>query len=164
MGHNVGKQLGYHILSFLTKVTPTYKPHITLQLLSPKSTRHFLFQLLDKYFPIGSPQTMFSFHLIIHLWHFKNQTLNDEKSFWNVSLDTLMCPLQITNWHWTPFIYPSCSLCLLFQSVSSVISLVDIPLKFRHWIRALISTLSICRNFPRVLQWFQHLHVWGSLL
>ena len=25
---------------------------------------------------------------------------------WNVPLDMLMCPLQITNWHWTPYDWP----------------------------------------------------------
>ena len=42
----------------------------------------------------------------VHVFHSCQRTVNHGK-IWNVPLDALICPLQITNRHWTPIIDPS---------------------------------------------------------
>ena len=44
---------------------------------------------------------------------FSHRTINHRK-ICNASLDALMCPLQIINWHWTPVINPSWCECMLY--------------------------------------------------
>ena len=51
----------------------------------------------------------------ISVWHQLYQRTINNKHFWNVTLDTLMCAPQITNWYWTPITDPSCHKQIFYQ-------------------------------------------------
>ena len=41
-------------------------------------------------------------------------------------LDTLICPLQIINWHWTPIMDPSCCKLTTYPSAYIVITILQV--------------------------------------